>query len=427
MKGEIIRDIKAREILDSRGFPTIEVEVVLESGDRGIAQIPAGASKGKYEAMELRDGEERFLGKGVKRAVNNVKEVIKREIVGLPASDQALIDSILKNLDGTERKERLGANAILGVSIAVCKAAANFYHLPVYRYLGGIREEMMPVPLLNIINGGVHAPNNLTIQEFMIVPLGAQTFTDALRYSVEVYHTLKKLLEKKKLLTGVGDEGGFCPNLSDNEEALKLTIEAIETANYEPGIDIFLALDSAASEFYQGGRYHLLPEDKKLNAEEMIKLYEDWVAKYPIVSIEDGLAQEDWSGWEQMTSALGKKVQLVGDDLFVTNITLLKKGVNKGIANAILIKPNQVGTISETLECIAYAQREGYKTIASHRSGETEDTFIAHLAFATNTYQIKTGAPSRGERVAKYNELLRIEEATRAKYAGNHLLRKEGQ
>ncbi len=424
MKGKIIEDIKGREILDSRGDPTLEVEVILEGGERGVSQVPAGKSKGEYEALELRDGDGRYSGKGVRKAIEILRREIKKKIVGLPVDDQILIDETLRSLDGTERKERLGANTMLGVSVAALKAAANFYRLPLYQYLGGAGKKLLPVPFFNVLNGGEHAPNNLSIQEFLIVPLGAQTFADALRFGVDVYQSLKGILKDKNLLTGVGDEGGFCPNLKSNEEALQLLVEAIDKASYEPGIDIFLALDCAASSknFYQDGKYHLQPEGERLTAEDLIRLYEDWVGKYPIISIEDGLAEKDWLGWKKLTEALGRKVQLVGDDIFVTNLSLLRKGIKEGVANAILIKPNQIGTVTETLECITAAQRSGYKTLISHRSGETEDTFIAHLAFATNACQIKAGAPCRGERVGKYNELLRLEEATKAEFAGGLFL-----
>ncbi|MEO0102962.1 MAG: phosphopyruvate hydratase [candidate division WOR-3 bacterium] len=417
----IIKEIKGREILDSRGDPTLEVEVILESGDRGICQVPAGKSKGEKEAKEMRDQDERYEGKGVKKVVQLLAEAKKR-ICGLSAADQKAIDEILKS-----EKERLGGNTTTGISIACAKAAANFYLLPLYLYLGGKTEKFLPVPLFNLINGGLHAPNNLSIQEFLILPLGAQTFSDALRFGVDVYRALKKILKKRGILTGVGDEGGFCPNLESNEEALKLLKEAIEDADYELGVDIFLGLDSAASNFYkkEENRYHFQPEGKKLTSEELIKIYEDWIKRYSIISIEDGLAEEDWSGWEKFTKTLGDKVQLVGDDIFATKISLLKEGIEKGVANAVLIKPNQVGTLTETLECIGLAQRSNYQTVISHRSGETEDTFISHLAFATNSYQIKAGAPCRGERICKYNELLRIEEQTEADYAGNFLWKRK--
>lgn len=417
----IIEEIKGREILDSRGEPTLEVEVILESGDRGICQVPTGKSKGSKEVKEVRDGDERYEGKGTEKAVQLLGE-IKKKICGLSALDQKGLDDILKS-----EKGKLGGNTTTGISIACAKAAANFYSLPLYLYLGGKTEKFLPVPLFNLINGGLHAPNNLSIQEFLILPIGAQTFSDALRFGVDVYKTLKKILKKRGILTGVGDEGGFCPNLKSSEEALILLKTAIEEANYELGVDIFLGLDCAASNFHkeEENRYYLQPEDERLTSEELIKIYEDWIKKYQIISIEDALGERDWSGWEKLTKTLGNKIQLVGDDIFATNISLLKEGIERGVANAVLIKPNQIGTLTETLECVGFAQRSGYQTVISHRSGETEDTFIAHLAFATNSYQIKAGAPCRGERICKYNELLRIEEETEAIYAGNFLLKEK--
>lgn len=399
-----------REILDSRGNPTIEAEVHLEDGSMGIAQVPSGASTGTFEAVELRDADDRYGGKGVQKAVENINEEIADEIIGLDALDQRGIDEILIELDGTENKSRLGANAILSVSLATARAASNYLGIPLFMYLGGIQARYMPVPFMNIINGGKHADNNLDIQEFMIVPVGAPTFSDALRMGVEVYHSLKKVLSSKGCSTAVGDEGGFAPNLSSNQEALEIIIQAIQNAGYSPGSEVMLALDVAASELYKDGVYELPSENKTFNAEQLVEYYRSLVDKYPIVSIEDGMHEEDWEGWSILTQELGSKIQLVGDDLFVTSIDRLSKGVEKGIANAILIKPNQIGTLSETLDTIEYARNHGYRFLISHRSGETEDTVISHLSVGTNACQIKTGAPARTERVAKYNELLRIEE-----------------
>ncbi len=404
-----IEEIWAREILDSRGNPTVEVEVTLENGVRARAAVPSGASTGTYEALELRDGDERYLGKGVRRAVRNVNEIIAPEIVGMDPTLQEEIDELLLELDGTENKSRLGANAILGVSLAVAKAAAACLGLPLFRYISGIRAGQMPVPLMNVLNGGAHADNNLEIQEFMIVPVGGETFADRLRMGAEVFHTLKKLLKGEGYSVAVGDEGGFAPSLPNDEEALKFLMRAIETAGYEPGKDVALALDCAATEFFDEGtqRYRLSGE---LTAEELIDLYEEWVGRYPILSIEDGLAEEDWDGWAKLTQRLGERVQLVGDDLFVTNPKRLRRGIELGVANSILIKLNQIGTVTETLETVEIAHRAGYTAIISHRSGETEDVSIAHFAVGTACGQIKTGSLSRSERVAKYNELLRIEE-----------------
>ena len=404
-----IEEIWAREILDSRGNPTVEVEVTLENGVRARAAVPSGASTGTYEALELRDGDERYLGKGVRRAVRNVNEIIAPEIVGMDPTLQEEIDQLLLELDGTENKSRLGANAILGVSLAVAKAAAACLGLPLFRYISGIRAGRMPVPLMNVLNGGAHADNNLEIQEFMIVPVGGETFADRLRMGAEVFHTLRKLLKGEGYSVAVGDEGGFAPSLPNDEEALKFLMRAIEAAGYEPGVDVALALDCAATEFFDEGtqRYRLSGE---LTAEELIDLYEEWVGRYPILSIEDGLAEEDWDGWAKLTQRLGERVQLVGDDLFVTNPKRLKRGIELGVANSILIKLNQIGTVTETLETVEIAHRAGYTAIISHRSGETEDVSIAHFAVGTACGQIKTGSLSRSERVAKYNELLRIEE-----------------
>ncbi len=406
-----IVDITAREILDSRGNPTVEADVLLSSGVLGRAAVPSGASTGEHEAVELRDGDEaRYLGKGVRNAVRNVEETIAPALAGADATDQIGIDAALIEMDATPNKSNLGANAILAVSLATARAAAEDLKLPLYRYLGGPLARVMPVPMMNIINGGAHATNNLDFQEFMIVPVGADTFGDAVRMGAEVFHALKKVLVKRKLSTGVGDEGGFAPDLRDDEEAIKVIIEAIEAAGYGPGKQIALALDVAASELYKNGVYTFKKSGgRKLDAEGMIDLYTRWIDEYPIVSIEDGLGEDDWEGWAKLTSALGDRVQLVGDDLFVTNTERLAKGIESGVANAILIKVNQIGTLTETLEAIDMARAAGYLSVISHRSGETEDTFIADLAVATGAGQIKTGSASRTDRVAKYNQLLRIE------------------
>lgn len=409
-----IVSIKAREILDSRGNPTIEVEMQLACGAVGRACVPSGASTGAFEALELRDNDKkRYLGKGVLKAVENVNSIIAPAILGLDATQQTLIDKKLIDLDGTEKKERLGANAILGVSMAAARAAAEALSIPLYQYLGGVNARVLPVPMMNILNGGKHADNNVDIQEFMIMPIGAPTFREALRMGAEVFHHLKKVLKDKGLSTAVGDEGGFAPNLQSNLEAFDVIMQAIEKAGYKPGEDIALAIDAAASSFFDTEKkcYVLQAEAKpEKNAEQMVAFYEEIVKNYPIVSIEDGLDEEDWEGWKLLTDALGKKVQLVGDDLFVTNTKRLQRGIEEGICNSILIKLNQIGTITETLECIQMAHRAGYTTVISHRSGETEDTTIADLAVATNSGQIKTGSASRSERICKYNQLLRIEE-----------------
>jgi len=423
----IIEEVWAREILDSRGNPTVEVEVVLEDGVVGRAAVPSGASTGTHEAVELRDGDKgRFGGKGVLKAVKHVNNEIAAEIVGLNALEQREIDRTLIELDGTENKSRLGANAILGVSLAVARAAAEWVGLPLYRYLGGVGANLLPVPLMNVLNGGRHADNNLDLQEFMIVPVGAPTFADALRMGAEVYHSLRRILHERGLSTAVGDEGGFAPYLEANEEALKLLMAAIEGAGYKPGEDVALALDPAASEFFRDGSYYLEGEGRRLAAAEMTEYYADLIGRYPIISLEDGLAEEDWEGWENLTRRLGKTVQLVGDDIFVTNPQRLSRGISLGVANSILIKLNQIGTLTETLDTIALARRAGYSTVISHRSGETEDTFIADLAVATGAGQIKTGAPCRTERVAKYNQFLRIEEQLGdvAVYAGKAAFRR---
>ena len=405
-----IEEIKAREVLDSRGNPTVEVEVRLSSGALGRAIVPSGASTGEREALELRDHDpKRYLGKGVLKAVDNVNSIIAKELKGLPAENQREIDTVLIELDGTPNKSRLGANAILGVSMAVAKAMANHLNIPLYKYIGGIFANKLPVPLMNVINGGVHADNPLDIQEFMIVPVCGKSFSEALRAGVEVFHTLKKLLKEKGYSTNVGDEGGFAPNLENTEKALEFLVSAIEKTGYTPGEDILLALDCASSEFYyEDDMYHI--EGKKLKSDELVEFYFKLLERFPIISMEDPMAENDWEGWQMITKALGDKVQLVGDDLFTTNINTLKEGFQKGIANAILIKLNQIGTLSETLDTIAFAKEHEYNCIISHRSGETEDTFISHLAVGTNAGQIKTGSASRTDRVAKYNELLRIEE-----------------
>ncbi|WP_333784951.1 phosphopyruvate hydratase [Thermocrinis sp.] len=405
-----IEEIKAREVLDSRGNPTVEVEVRLSSGALGRAIVPSGASTGEREALELRDHDpKRYLGKGVLKAVDNVNSIIAKELKGLLAENQKEIDHILIELDGTPNKSKLGANAILGVSLAVARAMANHLQIPLYKYIGGIFANKLPVPLMNVINGGVHADNPLDIQEFMIVPVCGKSFSEALRAGVEVFHTLKKLLKEKGYSTNVGDEGGFAPNLENTEKALEFLVSAIEKAGYTPGEDVLLALDCASSEFYyEDDMYHI--EGKKLRSDELVEFYVKLLERFPIISMEDPMAENDWEGWQMITKALGDKVQLVGDDLFTTNINILKEGFQKGIANAILIKLNQIGTLSETIDTIAFAKEHGYNCIISHRSGETEDTFISHLAVGTNAGQIKTGSASRTDRVAKYNELLRIEE-----------------
>lgn len=413
-----ISKVVAREILDSRGNPTVEVDVVLDSGTLGRAAVPSGASTGENEALELRDGDKkRYMGKGVVKAVGNVNSVIAAKIKGLEP-DFRKIDKLLIDLDGTENKGKLGANAILGVSMAVAKADANEKKMPLYRYLGGDKAKVLPVPLMNILNGGMHADNNLDIQEFMIMPIGAPSFSEALRKATEVFHNLKSILKSKKLSTSVGDEGGFAPNLQSNEEALSLIIEAIKKAGYEPGKDISLALDCASSSFYQDGKYKF--ENTLKTSADLIAIYGAWLKKYPILSIEDGVGEHDWKGWKALTDALGKQCQLVGDDLFVTNPKILKKGIDEGVANSILIKVNQIGSLSETLEAIELAKKNNYTAVISHRSGETEDTTIAHLAVATNAGQIKTGSLSRTDRICKYNELLRIEQelGSAAVYAG---------
>lgn len=403
-----IIDVHAREIIDSRGDPTVEVDVMLESGAYGRAAVPSGASTGQREALELRDKDKRYGGKGVRKAVKNVNEKIAIKLFGIEADKQVYIDNMMISLDGSKNKRKLGANAILGVSLAVAKAAAMEAELPLYKYIGGAGACELPVPMMNIINGGEHADNNLDIQEFMIMPAGVKSFSEALRAGAEIFHTLKKLLSSKGLNTAVGDEGGFAPNLRSNEEAIKIIIDAINKAGYKPGGNVFIALDVAASELYKNGKYNF--EGKKVNAGYMIDFYAKLVDKYPVISIEDGLSENDWKGWEAMTKKIGKKVQIVGDDIFVTNKEIFAKGIAKGIGNSILIKLNQIGSLTETLESIEMAKRAGYTAIVSHRSGETEDTTIADLAVAMNTGQIKAGSMSRTDRIAKYNRLLRIEE-----------------
>jgi len=416
---EIIR-IDAREILDSRGNPTIEVDVVLACGAFGRAAVPSGASTGAREALELRDTENaRYGGKGVQMAVDNVIELIAPEIVGMDATDQVAIDEVMLEIDGTDNKSKLGANAMLGVSMAVARAAADAYGLPLFRYLGGVVARTLPIPMMNILNGGMHAPNNLDIQEFMIVPFNADTFAEALRMGTEIFHALKKILANKGLNTAVGDEGGFAPDLASNEEAIILILDAIKVAGYEPGKDVGIALDCAASEFYKDGKYVLNSEKRSLTSEELVDYYEKLVEKHPIFSIEDGLAESDWDGWKVLTDRLGDVIQLVADDLFVTNPEILAKGIEEEVSNSVLIKLNQIGTVTETLDAIDLAKSAGYTTVISHRSGETEDSFIADLAVAVNAGQIKTGGLSRSDRMAKYNQLLRIEEelGLAAKYA----------
>ncbi len=409
----IIVDVYAREVLDSRGNPTVEVEVWTEDGAFGRALVPSGASTGAFEAVELRDGDKgRFLGKGVMKAVDNVNNIIAEEVIGMDVFEQGAIDKLMIQLDGTPNKGKLGANAILGVSLAVARAAADELGIPVYEYVGGVNSKTLPVPMMNILNGGEHADNNVDIQEFMVMPVGAKSFKEALRMGAEIFHNLKSVLKSKGLNTAVGDEGGFAPNLSSNEEALKTIVEAIEKAGYKPGEEVMLALDVAATEMYDSDKkvYNLAGEGRTLTGNEMIDYYEELVNKYPIISIEDGLAEEDWDGWKLLTERLGKKIQLVGDDLFVTNTERLNKGIELGIANSVLVKLNQIGTLTETLDTIEMAKTNGYTAVISHRSGETEDTTIADLSVATNAGQIKTGAPSRTDRVAKYNQLLRIED-----------------
>jgi enolase len=411
----LIDSVHAREILDSRGNPTVEAEVYLLSGEMGRAAVPSGASTGEHEAVELRDGDrKRYGGKGTTRAVENVNDAIARGVEGLDALDQAEVDSVLLALDGTKNKSKLGANAMLAVSLATARAAAAYLELPLYRYLGGVNARTLPVPMMNILNGGAHADNNVDFQEFMVMPVGAESFSEALRTGAEIFHSLKSVLKKRGYSTGVGDEGGFAPNLKSNEEAIETILEAITQAGYNAGVNVMLALDPAASEFYDGKNYVFKKSDgRKLSSAEMVAYWKSWAAQYPIISIEDGMAENDWDGWKQMTDEMGSRVQLVGDDLFVTNTDYLRRGIEMGVANSILIKVNQIGTLTETLDCIELARNSGRTAIISHRSGETEDTFIADLAVATNAGQIKTGSLSRTDRIAKYNQLLRIEEDLR--------------
>lgn len=422
MNSTIIVDVWAREILDSRGNPTIEVDVELESGIIGRAAIPSGASTGEHEAVELRDGDKlRYNGKGVLKAVENVNDIISEELIGFDAQDQVGIDSMMIELDGTPTKSKFGANGILGVSLATAKAAAAALNLPLYRYIGGTNAKILPTPMMNIINGGKHADNNVDFQEFMIVPANAPTFAEALRMGTEVFHSLKGVLAKKGYNTAVGDEGGFAPSLKSNDEALEVIMEAITKAKYKPGKDVFIALDPAASEMFEDGKYVFYKSTKKkISSAEMVKYWAKWVKDYPIISLEDGMAENDWNGWKMLTDEMGDKVQLVGDDLFVTNTEYLSKGIEKGVANSILIKVNQIGTLTETLDAIEMAKRASYTAVISHRSGETEDSTIADIAVATNAGQIKTGSTSRTDRIAKYNQLLRIEEEldTNGYYAG---------
>jgi enolase len=408
-----IAGIQAREVIDSRGNPTVEAQVFLADGSEGRAIVPSGASTGEHEAVELRDGDDkRYLGKGVLKAVENVNGEIAEALANFDAADQRGLDRAMIELDSTENKGRLGANAILAVSMAAARAAANFYKLPLYRYLGGAASNTLPTPMMNILNGGAHADNNVDFQEFMVMPVGAETFSDALRWGVEVFHTLKGVLKKRGYNTAVGDEGGFAPSVKSNVEAIEVVLEAIQQAGYKPGEDIAIALDPASSEFYKEGKYVFKKSDKtSKSSEEMVRYWSKWAHDYPIVSLEDGLAEDDWAGWEMLTRELGGKIQLVGDDLFVTNVDRLQQGIDRNVGNSILIKVNQIGTVSETLDAIDLARRNGYTSIISHRSGETEDTFIADLAVATGAGQIKTGSASRTDRVAKYNQLLRIEEA----------------
>lgn len=419
-----IEHVIGREVLDSRGNPTVEVEAVLSSGAFGRAMVPSGASTGEHEAVELRDGGTRYMGKGVQKAVGHVNGEIREAIEGLEGLDQRGLDDRLIDLDGTENKSRLGANALLGVSLAVARAAADEQEIPLFRYLGGVNASVLPVPMMNVINGGAHADNNIDLQEFMVMPVGAASFHEALQWGTETYHALKGVLKKRGLGTGVGDEGGFAPDLGSNEEAIQVLIEAIQAAGYEPGNQIAIALDPATSEIYKDGKYELRGEGRTLNSKEMVQFWAELTEKYPIVSIEDGMAEDDWEGWSMMTEALGSKLQIVGDDLFVTNVKRLQRGINENVGNSILVKVNQIGTLTEALEAVALATRSGYSAVMSHRSGETEDAIIADLAVATNCGQIKTGAPCRSDRVAKYNQLLRIESqlAETAQFKGRDAL-----
>jgi enolase len=408
----IISQIHARQIFDSRGNPTIEVDVTTDSGATGRAAVPSGASTGKHEAVELRDEDKsKYMGKGVLKAVDNVNSKIAEELVGFSVYDQALLDKIMLEMDGTPNKANLGANAILGVSLAAARAAAQDAGMPLYRYVGGVGATTLPVPMMNILNGGSHADNSIDFQEFMIMPVGAPSFSEALRWGTEIFHHLKNVLKKQGFSTNVGDEGGFAPNIKSNEDAIKIVLQAIEVAGYRPGEDVFIAMDAAVSEFYEDGVYHFKKSTgDKLTSSQMVDYWADWVKKYPIISLEDGMDEDDWSGWKSLTDRVGKQTQLVGDDLFVTNVTRLQRGIDEGVANSILIKVNQIGTLTETIDAVNLGRRNGYKSIMSHRSGETEDSTIADLAVALNTGQIKTGSASRSDRMAKYNQLLRIEE-----------------
>ena len=424
-----IEHVVGREILDSRGNPTVEVEVVLDSGASGRAAVPSGASTGQFEAVELRDGDDRYGGKGVRTAVGHVNGEIRDEVVGLDAGDQRTVDRALLDLDGTDALGRLGANAVLGVSLATSKAAATNLGLPLYRHVGGTNAHVLPVPMMNVLNGGAHADNNMDIQEFMVMPIGAASLSEAVRWGAETYHVLKSVLAGRGLATAVGDEGGFAPDLESNEAAISLLVEAIKGAGFEPGRDLAIALDVASTEFFTGGTYVLAGEDRKLSPSDFVSYLVDLAERYPIVSIEDGMAEEDWDGWADLTGALGQRVQLVGDDLFVTNVERLERGIEAGVANSILIKVNQIGSLTATLDAVALATRSGYTSVMSHRSGETEDTTIADLAVATNCGQIKTGAPARSDRVAKYNQLLRIEEdlGEAASYPGGAAVARAGR
>jgi len=424
-----IEHVVGREILDSRGNPTVEVEVVLDSGASGRAAVPSGASTGQFEAVELRDGDDRYGGKGVRTAVGHVNGEIRDEVVGLDAGDQRTVDRALLDLDGTDALGRLGANAVLGVSLATSKAAATNLGLPLYRHVGGTNAHVLPVPMMNVLNGGAHADNNMDIQEFMVMPIGAASLSEAVRWGAETYHVLKSVLASRGLATAVGDEGGFAPDLESNEAAISLLVEAIKGAGFEPGRDLAIALDVASTEFFTGGTYVLAGEDRKLSPSDFVSYLVDLAERYPIVSIEDGMAEEDWDGWADLTGALGQRVQLVGDDLFVTNVERLERGIEAGVANSILIKVNQIGSLTATLDAVALATRSGYTSVMSHRSGETEDTTIADLAVATNCGQIKTGAPARSDRVAKYNQLLRIEEdlGEAASYPGGAAVARAGR
>ncbi|MBS1762558.1 MAG: phosphopyruvate hydratase [Bacteroidetes bacterium] len=422
-----IASVFARQILDSRGNPTIEVDVITDNDNRGRAAVPSGASTGIHEAVELRDNDKRiYAGKGVMKAVANVNDILANELLGMEVSEQAAIDKIMIDADGTKNKEKIGANAILAVSLAVAKAAAKDANLPLFRYIGGTNAKIMPVPMMNILNGGAHADNKIDFQEFMVMPVGAETFSESLRWGVEIFHSLKTVLKKNGYSTNVGDEGGFAPNIQSNEEAIETVLEAISAAGYRPGEDVQIAMDAANSELWSAkdGKYIFHKSDgRQMSSEQLVKYWESWVSQYPIVSIEDGMAEDDWEGWKMLTDSLGKKVQLVGDDLFVTNVERLKKGIDENIANALLVKVNQIGTLSETIDAVSMAQNNGYNTIMSHRSGETEDSTIADLAVALNCGQIKTGSASRSDRMAKYNQLLRIEEllGTSARFPGNKI------